>query len=179
MQEPIKAVYSETIDHLIKASEEIPRKHSKLFLVLMFTMGPLIFGFQEYQQPQHRPYWYIWFFGGCLFYFGLVWLLYFSRFIRRWQLRRYYARSHRKEPLAVEWSFSDADIIQRAGMESTSRLAWTHFKRAIRKPNGFLLETPNKTYHWIPRASLASNENFEALAELLKQKISPYEVVEK
>jgi hypothetical protein len=177
MQEPIKAVYWESVDHMVKASEEIPRKYSKLYLVLIFTMGPLIFGSKEYQQQE--PYWYIWFLGGCLFYFGIIWLFFFSRFIRSWQLRRHYTRSHRKEPLAVEWSFSDADIIQRAGMELTSRLAWNHFKRAIRKPNGFLLETPNKTFHWIPRESLSSSENFEALAVLLKQKITPYEVIGK
>ena len=122
---------------MVKAAEEIPRKYSKLLLVLMFTVGPFIFGFKEYQLQE--PYWYLWLLGGCLFYYSLLWLLYFSHPVRRWQLRRHYSRFRREEPVSVEWSFSDADIIQRAGMELTSRLAWRHFKRAIRKSNGFLL----------------------------------------
>lgn len=56
------------------------------------------------------------------------------------------------------------------------RIAWEHFKQVVRRPNGFLLQTPNKTWYWIPRESLASNDNFEALAELFKRKVSRYEV---
>jgi hypothetical protein len=115
--------------------------------------------------------------GLSIFYYGLIWMALFSRSHRRSQARKYLARNLRKEPLAVEWKFGEADVIQIGGSESSTRFAWEHFKRAIRKPNGFLLETPNEAFHWIPRTALASDESFEALARLLKQKAGNYEEI--
>lgn len=174
MPNPIKAAYWENLDHLVQAAEEIPRKGFSLpSRVIIIVLGPVIFGVMFYSQG--GDYWFLWFIGALLFYYGYFWLLLFSRGSRRRQLRSALKHHVREQPLAVEWIFSEADVIQRGGAESSTRFAWEHFTRAIRKPGGFLLETPGKLFHWIPRTALASDADCEALANLLKQKISRFE----
>ena len=175
MQAPIKAAYWESPEHFVKATEELPKPRFTIFaFILMIVVGPALFIFQFYKTGKD--------WGGLVFgfsvYIGILWLFFLSPF-RRWQTRRHYAKHLRKEPLPVEWTFTDTEVTMRAGSEAITQFAWQHFRRVIQKPSGFLLETNNKLFHWIPRDSFSPIQDFDSLAQLLRRKISLYEVTQK
>lgn len=178
MSEPLKAAYWENVDHLVDATEEIQKIRGERLTVvtaiLFLLFGPAVLcGMVYYSNHGRISVWEV--IGLTLFYYVLIWLFKYCRSFRRWQWKKFYARQFRGQPLAVEWIFSEADVIQRGGAESSTRFAWEHFKRVIRRSEGFLLETNHKMFHWIPRSSLPSEASFELLAGLLKQKVKAYE----
>lgn len=112
MADTIKAVYLESIDHMVKASEELPAKRSNLFLIGVIFAAVLISALESGRGQKGDWVWRL--VVPSLIYFALMWLLFYCRPIRRWQMRRYWRRNLHEKPLEVEWTFSEADVIQRA-----------------------------------------------------------------
>jgi hypothetical protein len=169
---PIKAAYLQSSDHILDALDQMSAEKSSLRsrLILVVT-GPLVFGLLSWINRDRSAAIF-----GTAIYFIFIYLFAFCRPLRRWQRRRNIAKQIRSDALPVQWTFDDSDVIQQTDSESVSRFAWQHFTRVIQRPAGFLLETKNKQFHWIPRESISPDDTFDGLARLLKQNTTLYEI---
>ncbi len=93
-----------------------------------------------------------------IYWYGLRWPM------RRWMLKRFFAREERAQKLQVVLS-EDGICLDEAC------LPWEGFRRAILAPNGALLEMGGGTYLYFPRRFFPDDESRSRFAKTLKKRI--------
>jgi hypothetical protein len=167
----MKSSYPWTVDHLYRA-RQLHWRHSVRngFNVVLYAVLALSLAYGLmilFEDGALMP--------GLLFVFVPIYSLAFRPWYQKWAARRHFL-SRPDAGVTITTEFEDAVVRSSTTLGDRGESPWAAFHKAVVGKDGVLIYHNPQIFHWYPKESFESQEDFQAFLELVRTKISRHYV---